>query len=227
MALLRLLYHELAHANDFMPPAELANLSSNLSVLQALESVAGNWVSNELYNDTPATSQLMLDLANTRFRTGEPTDLQKTFGAALVGSEHANDVPNHFYGYSTRREDLAMMFEAVMMKRNFDVDMDIAYLDVPTAADPGCNDYKVGWGKRNLIGSASVKNRAQFVADKILPELDWNAFVQNLEADTDMVAGDGWCENLVLNSSAPITARATAEKASAGKRWQDLNPRIH
>ena len=130
MALLRLLYHELAHANDFMPPAALAGLSSNLSVLEALESVANRWVSNELYNDSPATSQIMLDLADTRFRTGEPTTTQTTFTAEFVGSEHANDVPNHFYGFSTRREDLAMMFEAVMMKRNFDVDMDLSLIHI-------------------------------------------------------------------------------------------------
>ena len=158
MALLRLLYHELAHANDFMPPTELAGLSPSLSVLQALESVANNWVSNELYDDSPANSQLMVNLADARFRTGEPSETQKTFSAEFVGSEHANDVPNHFYGYSTRREDLAMMFEAVMMKRNFDIEMDIAYLDIPTQSDPSCNDYKVGWGKRNLIGSALVKD---------------------------------------------------------------------
>jgi len=73
MSLLRLLYHELAHANDFMPPAALAGLSLNDSVIEALEGVANSWVSNQLYNDTPANSQLMIDLADTRFRTGEPS----------------------------------------------------------------------------------------------------------------------------------------------------------
>lgn len=227
MALLRLLYHELAHANDFMPPAELAGLSPSLSVLQALESVANNWVSNELYDDSPANSQLMVNLADARFRTGEPSETQKTFSAEFVGSEHANDVPNHFYGYSTRREDLAMMFEAVMMKRNFDIEMDIAYLDIPTQSDPSCNDYKVGWGKRNLIGSALVKDRANFVAAKVLPELDWNLFFQNIDSDKDMLAGVGWCANLVLSAAPTARARATAEKASAGDDWRDLNPRIH
>jgi len=114
-----------------------------------------------------------------------------------------------------------------MMKRNFNVDMDIGYLDVPTTADPGCNDYKVGWGKRNLIGSDLVKNRATFVASNILPELDWSVFLQNLEGDTDMVVGAGWCDNLILDSLAPVDARAAVNKAAAGDRWRDLNPRIH
>ncbi len=227
MPLTRLFYHELAHANDFMPPQELVSLSLNQSAVESLNNVGSGRVSSRLYNDSPLLSQLMIDLANTRFRTGEATPSQTSYTAEFVGSEHENDSANHFYGYSTLREDLAMMFEAVMMKRNFGIEMDIGYLDRPTVEDPFCNDYKVGWGKRNVIGSARVKPRAEFVVGEILPELQWTGFFGNLEGMQAMTPGLGWCTNLILDGASTTAPRLELDKSERFNGWEDLNPRIH
>lgn len=227
MPLTRLFYHELAHANDFMPPQQLVGLSTNQSALASLNSAGNSRVSSRLYNDSPLLSQVMLDLAETRFQTGEASGAQMTYTAEFVGSEHANDAANHFYGYSTLREDLAMMFEATMMKRNFNIEMDIGYLDRPTVEEPGCNDYTVGWGKRNIIGTAVIKPRAQFVVSEILPELDWGGFFVNLESAKTMTPGLGWCTNLVIDSTSNAAPRLELDKSESFNGWQDLNPRIH
>jgi len=227
MPLIRLFYHELAHANDFMPPQQLAGLSTNQTALESLNNVGSGRVSSRLYNDSPLLSQILLDLAETRFQTGEADPTQVSYTAEFVGSEHENDSANHFYGYSTLREDLAMMFEAVMMKRNFNIEMDIGYLDRPTVEDPFCNDFKVGWGKRNVIGSARVKPRAEFVASEILPELEWANFFSNIDGMRSMTPGLGWCTNLILDGASTTAPRLELDKSESFNGWEDLHPRIH
>ena len=83
--LARLLLHELAHANDFFPPAAIGSLDPNLTLVEASQALSDERVSEQLTALWPLTSETMLALARVMFR-GEPaTDEQKALTAAEVG----------------------------------------------------------------------------------------------------------------------------------------------
>lgn len=73
--LISLMYHELAHANDFFPSTTWASASTNQSVLQA--AIANTWSSTDLDVAIPLTSQEMLNLAQVSFQGETASETQK------------------------------------------------------------------------------------------------------------------------------------------------------
>jgi hypothetical protein len=202
-----LLLHELAHANDYFPPSIIADLDANQSVAQAADTWAPERVSQRLTTNSPLTSDLLFGLAEVMFR-GQPTSAsQRALSAAEVGAGFEPDVASDDYGYSTPREDVAMLFEEAMMKYFFDIDRDIAFTQVP--ADPAkCSDYIVEWGNRNRVGEEDVIARAEFVVTEMLPGLlDSSLFFDELPFPTPMQTGLDWCSNLELGVQA-LSVRA-------------------
>jgi len=49
-----------------------------------------------------------------------------------IGLLFQDDVANAIYSYSTPMEDLAMLFEATMMRYHYKFELDIALIDRPT-----------------------------------------------------------------------------------------------
>lgn len=192
----RLLLHELAHANDFAPPENIQNLSPNSTLIEAIEGLENNWVSSRLNNDTPLNSNTMFSLAGVMYRGNDPSIEDLEITASEVGEAFADDGASDDYAYTTEFEDLAMLFEATMMKYFFDADYELAFTSVPE--DPRyCNYYQIGWGQRNRLGHESVKPRAQFAASILLPDTEFGDFFDTLDAPTE-ISGD-WClENVVL-----------------------------
>ncbi len=70
------------------------------------------------------------------------------------------------------------------------------------------NDYIVAWGQRSRIKDALVKQRALFIEERILPNLDLSVFVAGLDDPIEMRIGEGWLDNLVLGP-VPATAELT------------------
>lgn len=186
----RLLFHELAHANDFIPPDSYDNLDPSNTVSAAVRNTSKRWLSSQLTDQTPLTSETMFSLAEVMYSGGTPSidDLEIT--ASEAGRAFKPDGAGDDYGYTSQFEDLAILFETSMMKYFFDADYELAFTSVPENSD-FCDDYLIGWGVRNRLGDASVKDRARFTAEKILPNEDFSDFFDNLEPPTE-ISGD-WC----------------------------------
>jgi hypothetical protein len=209
--LAKVLLHELAHANDFFPPAAIGSLDPNLTLVEASQTLSDDRISEQLTAWSPLTSETMLVLARVMFRGESATDEQKALSAAEVGQEFEADVANDDYAHNTIREDLAMLFSEAMMKYYFDIDRDIAYTPNPTDGT-GCSAYIVEWGNRNRIGDPEVKVRAQFVVSALLPEGDFDLFFQDLALPTPMQEGLDWCSNLQLGAPQQLLQAFSADR---------------
>ncbi|ALC15237.1 hypothetical protein DSOUD_0443 [Desulfuromonas soudanensis] len=196
--LARLLYHELAHANDLLPPGSQPALDLQMTPYQAILSLADVTIAERLHAASPLTSELWLSLAQVLYRGVPATPEQIDYSADVVGDSFASDVANETYSYSSKYEDVAMLFEEAMMKYHFDIDRDIAFTDLPLTITPTCDDYRVRWGVRNRLGDPVVKPRAEFVAAALLPGVDLGTFFADFPTPTSMAIDQGWCSNLTL-----------------------------
>jgi hypothetical protein len=205
-----LLYHELAHASDFLPPSERSRLNDNLGLsawgfIEPLFSSA-RLPSAVLGRTSPLQSAEMLSLAQVKFFGATPTAAQKSYTPLQVASFFAPDGANDEYNYATIREDLAMLFEEFMMFRNSPDPAarwrrDVAITDKITDATTG-SSLIVRWGQRGRIGDARVRPRAQFVVGALAPWVP-PAEVLNLPSPIQMRPGESWTSNLVLPAPPP------------------------
>ena len=212
--LLTLLYHELAHANDFLPPGTAEGIDDSLKPFEALDANAERWLSPRLQAQYPQASTLLPRLAEIRFRGEQPTPEEAALEAGAVGAEFANDGGLDFYSYLTIREDFAQLFEAAMMKAIFDVDMHYAFTNLP--ADPedfGCDELLVGWGERNRLGDPAVAERAGWAVASIYgPSAAVDDFVAARSGTAEpMEPGTDFCTNL-----APDPALASRSRDAGG-----------
>ena len=212
--LLTLLYHELAHANDFLPPGTAEGIDDSLKPFEALDANAERWLSPRLQAQYPQASTLLPRLAEIRFRGEQPTPEEAALEAGAVGAEFANDGGLDFYSYLTIREDFAQLFEAAMMKAIFDVDMHYAFTNLP--ADPedfGCDELLVGWGERNRLGDPAVAERAGWAVASIYgPSAAVDDFVAARSGTAEpMEPGTDFCTNL-----APDPALASRSRGGPG-----------
>jgi hypothetical protein len=191
-----LLFHELAHANDFMPPAFVVQINSQLTAAEAIGSMQGSFISTGLKLQSPLNSQMQYDLARVMFYGVTATDDQKRLTAEQVGLDFAIDGASDSYNYSSQYEDVAMLFEEVMMKRHFNVDKDVAFADAPPATGATCANYVVRWGVRNRIGDPLVKSRALLIVNKVLGVNNTDIYFSALPAPRSMTNGADWCANL-------------------------------
>ena len=95
-----------------------------------------------------------------------------------------------------------MIFEAILMKYFFDVEMDIAFSNNPSGSNLTCSDYIVGWGSRNRISSALLKTRANYMMNLLfISDINWNVFLDTeVGNEKPMRQGVDWCINLNLDS---------------------------
>ncbi len=192
----RLLYHELAHANDFFPPESHLNLALDQRVPDGRAAII---ISDDLTQLMPLSSSVMRGLARVRFHGDPATTAQRNYTPSQVAGFFSPDQATVFYNYSTEREDLAMLFEILMMRARFDVEMDTAVTNNPTGDNVTAEDYIVAWGQRNRIGTLAIKNRARYVVGRILPNVDLDAYIDAMPGPTQMRPGENWIENLVLD----------------------------
>ncbi|MGB0936615.1 MAG: hypothetical protein ACPGTQ_04105 [Colwellia sp.] len=200
-----LMYHELAHANDFLPSTQWLIHSDSRTVLEA----ACNWDGNnclntkslELSQRYPLTSDEMYRLGEVSFKGANANATQKSYLPNDVAAFFSPDTANDYYAYSSIREDYAMLFEEVMMKARYGLDRDVAVTNQPTGDIVYANDYIVEWGQRGRIGEASIKPRVQFSAENVLPEFDSVTAVSSLPLPIPMVMGNDWIENLYISPS--------------------------
>ncbi|MGZ8255061.1 MAG: hypothetical protein ACXWVT_09430, partial [Burkholderiaceae bacterium] len=99
-----LMYHELAHASDFLPPSQRSALaaSQGLTVWGFIgpRFSQGILPSDQLNATSPLLSQEMFGLADVKYRGVPATDLQKTYTPAVVAGFFAPDRATDDYSYT-------------------------------------------------------------------------------------------------------------------------------
>ncbi|WP_341501430.1 hypothetical protein [Gallaecimonas sp. GXIMD4217] len=212
-----LLYHELAHANDFMPKSKWQTVSMNQEFWRA--AVNGQIVSEDLTAQDPLLSQNMKDLAKVSFHGETATAAQKGYTPNDVANFFAPDKANAYYSYSSTREDLAMAFEELMMDMRYGIERDQAVTELAESR------YRIAWGQRGRMGDADIKPRIQFAVDNLLPEVR-DAALNHLAvapAPTQMPTGVSWFDALDIDTS--NTGQLRAAKAPVMERPIQTGPR--
>lgn len=197
-----LILHELAHANDNFPPGSYANLDPQSKIAYQAGARSSIGISQRLTNSDPLTSSTLYSLAGVMYRGVSPTASDLAITGAEVGAAFEVDAAADDYAYTSQFEDVAMLFEEAMMKYFFNADHDVAYTTAPQEGEEGlCSGYPMEWGVRNRLGDSAVKARAEFVVNKIYPNLDTEAFFENFPLPQDLNLDGNWCDSIVLNSS--------------------------
>ncbi len=212
-----LLYHELAHAGDFLPPAARGALNNAATVWDNLGPRYGSvqLPSDELARQWPLQSAEMLALALVKFRGDTATPTQRAYTPQQVAGFFAPDRATDEYNYSTTREDIAMLFEEFMMFRNHGVRRDVAITDKIGPTTTG-DSLIVRWGQRGRAAEAAIRPRVKLAVASFAPWID-PASVDAFPAPLAMRAGESWNANLVLpaplGGAGVASARASASKA--------------
>lgn len=219
-----LIFHELAHANDFIPSHKIQQIPSYLTFYETVLSLEGQRCSDIVTENYPLTSQMLLGLAEVNYYGAEATAEQIALTPEDVAGEFENDRANDAYNYSTIREDVAMFFEEVAMHYFFDIERDFAITNYPKYDYVTAYDYIVTWGQRKRIADPAVKEKAQFIAESILPEIDFDNYFQNIGEPIQMIAGLNWVDNLFISPEF-VQLRTKAERRErAGRRKVDFLP---
>jgi hypothetical protein len=193
-----LMYHELAHANDYVPSSYYQELNPFLTLYEQPRVRPSDLLSGEL----PLQSSELRDLASALYRGAAPSQQQKNYRANEIGRLFEPDGANDLYAYSSQREDLAMLFEEFMMRRNYQLERDVGFTTIPAVErdEPLCEDFTVQWGVRGRIGAAHLRPRLHMALEELLPGEDFAGEVSRLPPPRPMQTGRDWCENLLLDT---------------------------
>ncbi len=204
-----LLYHELAHAVDFMAPDRLPGLAPTQTAAAAI--LAAPPLSSGFVAAHPLSSEVLKGLASVSFLGATASSAQRALQPEDLVDDFANDGATQYYAYTTQYEDFASLFETAMMKWRFGYDKDTAIAHWPTSNS--VDDSVIAWGERGRLGGQSVINRALAAGQRVYAgELaDFEAFLLAEPAPLPMPAGTTWGENLVIGPAAP-----QAETAGSG-----------
>lgn len=201
-----LMYHELAHANDFFPSTEWYSHSSKTRVLDA--ALSTDFESDQLSVAIPLQSKTMRDLAQVSFAGVDANNTQKAYLPADIEGFFSPDIATDFYAYSSFREDFSMLFEELMMQKRFNIFRDVAVTNHPTGDSVSARDYIVTWGQRGRIGEDSIKPRVLFSASRVYPEFDSVTALENVPAPIAMISGNDWIENLTISPTPSNSQKA-------------------
>ncbi|MBY6186634.1 hypothetical protein KUV89_08390 [Marinobacter hydrocarbonoclasticus] len=199
-----LLYHELAHSNDFFPRSVQPGLSAPTLWEAYLARAEAGIVSDSLTASYPLSSAPMFSLAGVNFAGEDPTLAEKNYTPSNVTGFFEPDRATDFYAYSTEREDLAMLFEEAMMQHRYGIVRDVAVTSLRSPIDE--LDLIVDWGQRGRIGEAKMAARLELVLNAILPEV--TGLIPQLETPVPMRPGEDWFDNLILSPATPAPALA-------------------
>lgn len=216
-----LLYHELAHANDFFPSNTYDQIDQASLLAEFNQRSPNNeLISSQLDIAHPLNSTEMKALAQVKFFGETATAMQNAYQATDIQSFYSLDAAAIEYGYSTVREDLATLFDAAMMKARYNIDRDVAITNRPEVAN-GDTIIAV-WGQRNRVGDDSVKPRVSFVLERLLPDMDTSVILDALPAPTPFSQAS-WNDNLDLSATdASPRAKPNAPKGDTRPLALDL-----
>ncbi len=201
----RLLIHELAHANDFLPPRVWASQSN--SDHPWTYSQNNNADSTGLDNDHPLSSQEMYGLADVMFQGDEANATQRAYTPAQVSNFFFPDDAIITYGYSTEREDYAMLAEEYLMAYRYGIRYDTAI----TGLAP---NYVIDTAQRGRVGHDRIIPRAEYVISRVLPSININEASGSIPAPIELESGVNWRDSLIPPSQKAQGVKKT-QKAGA------------
>lgn len=192
-----LLYHELSHAGDAVPPRLHALLGGDLHVWQASPALT---TAKDLAQRLPFFSQEMVALGRVQFFGVKATAAQIAYQPADIVGFFSQDRVNDDYNYSmplgstVSAEDPAMLAEEAMMQLRYGVLRDFAI--TPALPSGGSSaDLSVQWGQRGRIGEVALRPRVALVLEQLMP---WLApgFADALAPPLALKPGLSWGQNL-------------------------------
>lgn len=205
----RLLYHELTHAGDFLPPAIHASLNAGRKVF---ESVPSNTPSVALQQQLPFFSQEMVALGRVLFFGETATPTQNAYTPENIVTFFSNDRVNDDYAYalssgqSVPREDIAMLIEEAMVQLRMGVLRDVAI--TPRLQEGASSaDLLVVWGQRGRVGDPAIRPRLQLALSQVMPWIT-TADLNRLAPPLLLRPGRTWGENLDQAAMAANRPRA-------------------
>jgi hypothetical protein len=213
-----LLYHELAHANDFFPQTSWQNLNRSDRILDAVDEIfqSVGTQSDLLATTLPLNGSEMYSLAQVRFQGETASSTEQNYSPADVSQFFSTEDAPQFYNYSSLREDYAMLFDGFMMAARYNIFRDVAVTSQPQ--DTG-DEYIVTWGQRGRIGEENIKPRVTFVTGRILPEfVNAAAVINNLPPPIAMEAGKTWAENLNISPDAATSNSVSSVHNSVSEK---------
>lgn len=188
---LRILYHELAHANDYFPSR--AWDSAAPSDFPWSYSLLNQQDSKKLAAAYPLNSQEMHQLGSVMFRGNAATGTQKNYTPSLVSDFFFPFSASSSYNYSNIAEDYAMLAEEYLMGYRHGIQYDQGI----TGLAP---DYIISTVERGRVGHDRIKPRAEFVVSRILPSIDVQAASATLATPILLDSGISWWDSLVPSS---------------------------
>ncbi|MCU8106019.1 hypothetical protein [Shewanella sp. SM101] len=215
-----LLYHELAHANDFFPRSVHATLTGpRLLDDYSRRNASKSLISDQVSKTYPLTSTEMMGLANVSFLGAAASNVQKTYQASDVSTFFSTDIASDFYAYSSTREDAAMLFEEAMMSYRYQILRDVAVTNKPAILT--ADSLIIDWGQRGRIAQDSLENRAALVIDEMLPELNGISLVESLPEPMNMVQGQSWRQTLAISpANTQLKGQSNAAAINAESRFE-------
>ncbi|MFT7687450.1 MAG: hypothetical protein ACI9FB_002805 [Candidatus Azotimanducaceae bacterium] len=213
-----LLFHELAHANDFFSPGRVSFIDRTVAPIDAIANVE----SDALIGTFPLLSSTMRSLAQVSFRGATATTFQSALTSEDIAVEFPSDTANDYYNFNTQYEDLAMSFEEAMMYHSYGISRDVAVTNFPDTNF--CDQYLVAWGQRNRIADPSVQARSMLTVRALLPEIadQVQVSLDSLVAPVQMELGLNWCDN--INLSAPLQRGLSGPQPNAVRTVESLLP---
>ena len=201
-ALAWLMYHELAHANDFFDYTKWASLSDADNPLSNFRSNAPR--SDEMTALYPLQSQELDGLAQVAFGGTDATAVQRAYTADDAASFFVTDQAPAFYSYFTEREDYATLFERFMMLHRLGVSADVGVIADGTDI--------VTWGQRDRISDPLLDARTAFTVRNILPSINLNTAQAALPAPEQLTPGRSWFDFASFEQP-PTPLKSTVEQA--------------
>ncbi|WP_022941494.1 hypothetical protein [Psychromonas hadalis] len=195
-----LLFHELAHANDFMPSTLMPSLNIENKTWSEINRFSSQRLNIKLKQSYPISNTTLTAHAAVLYLGAKATEQQKQDNASDLGILMQQEGANHLYAYSHQAEDVAMLFQATMLNYYYDIKMDSAFVIQPETGSFTCNDYIVAWGQRHRIADAISRPRALFVSQQLLPSINFSLFFSHLEAPQPFPLLTDWC-NISLTES--------------------------
>jgi len=190
-----LMYHELAHANDFFPSEVWAGLSRTDDPLSFFRNNGTN--SDIMINNFPLSSSVMKGLAQVSFSGETPSATQRNYVASDVASFFTPDIASSYYSYLNEREDFATLFERFMMQYRLGASADLGIVNTQNNAD-----FLVTWGQRDRFNHLTIQARTRFTVANILPELGNIAALQaELPAPIELRQNVSWFSNIDLREN--------------------------
>ncbi|PKF60762.1 hypothetical protein CW745_12870 [Psychromonas sp. psych-6C06] len=195
-----LLFHELAHANDFMPASLMVSLHLDQTTRSEIARFSVLRLNQQLKQRYPIVDSTLISQAKILYTGTTATEEETQHSASYLGDLMSQEGANHLYAYSHQAEDVAMLFQATMLNYYYGIEMDSAFVIKPQNDSNYCEDYIVGWGQRNRIADPMSKQRAQFVSEQLLTDLDLSPFFAQLTPPQTFPDLTNWC-NISLSST--------------------------